>query len=266
VTPHRLRLLSFVCRYDVKYGSAGLLTLGWRAGCAFALNDFDNLDIAASQYTCPQADALEVQCTSDSRSEARCQTADRWDGFYRPSVVRAVFSVSSNNAFLPPPGCTKPHSYCGGLRKASLLSMQSLQPMQNDGLLIDLQHGQQRLRSGETITAMLLTARVFNVQPFAQKPDAHACVGALMTSATALQSVLNLCADDTPGTRCLASNPNSNTSSMAGPECRTLACSDANQTLVDGEICDGSCQPSLALKVFWLVSVVQGVDMCLLSS
>ena len=61
----------WVCRYDVKYGSAGFLPYGYHAGCNFALGHFNDStvreDPAASLYFCGPQDFYEggIQEESD---------------------------------------------------------------------------------------------------------------------------------------------------------------------------------------------------------
>lgn len=78
------------CRYDVKYGAMGVLRLGYRAGCVFALGSYNDAltSSPADLYTCPRSRESTLVCATDARSDAVCATDSRWDGYYRSNPVR----------------------------------------------------------------------------------------------------------------------------------------------------------------------------------
>lgn len=88
-TPHdEVHIASSLCRYDVKYGSAGFNTYGYKAGCAFAAGGFSEAleDPAAARYLC--AEGGVQACTHDSASEGVCRGLDLWEAFNRTEPVR----------------------------------------------------------------------------------------------------------------------------------------------------------------------------------
>lgn len=81
---------AFVCRYDVKYGSAGFNAYGYKGGCAFANGTAEQAlaDPAAAQYLCPAAQEDTVGCVYDSSGVGECTGRTRLDGFFRFEEVR----------------------------------------------------------------------------------------------------------------------------------------------------------------------------------
>lgn len=83
--------------YDVKYGAAGWNPLGYHAGCAFALGTYLTAwsSRAARPYLCSDADEGVSTCLPDFSGDGMCKSSPTWDGFYRPTRVRAATALSS---------------------------------------------------------------------------------------------------------------------------------------------------------------------------
>ena len=78
------------CRYDVKYGSAGFNSYGYKGGCAFAQGTFQEAynSPASSRYLCSGDKGSEHACLHDFSGDGFCLTLDNWDGFFRTYQVR----------------------------------------------------------------------------------------------------------------------------------------------------------------------------------
>lgn len=82
-----------LCRYDVKYGSAGFNLFGYQGGCNFSLGSYDDAlaSPSAARYLCTQEEALSFACLHDYSGEGVCYASDLWDGFFRSLPVRCHF-------------------------------------------------------------------------------------------------------------------------------------------------------------------------------
>lgn len=78
------------CRYDVKYGSAGFNSFGYKAGCEFALGTYAEAMAVpeAAQYLCPKDMDKRYMCLHDHSGDGVCYSSDNWDGFFRALPVR----------------------------------------------------------------------------------------------------------------------------------------------------------------------------------
>lgn len=82
-------------RYDVKYGSAGFNSFGYKGGCEFSTGSYSSAIAApaASRYLCPNGNAYDRSagvldknygCLHDLSGDGVCWNyANSWDGFPR---------------------------------------------------------------------------------------------------------------------------------------------------------------------------------------
>ena len=90
-----------MCRYDVKYGSAGFDSYGYQAGCAFATGSFEEVteDPLAARYLCSEENlavhlatsgqVFGKQCTYNHASEGYCIYDPLHDNFLPATTVHA---------------------------------------------------------------------------------------------------------------------------------------------------------------------------------
>eukprot|EP00892_Ulva_mutabilis_P009761 jgi/Ulvmu1/7157/UM034_0064.1 len=89
VTDLTLALLQDSGWYDVKYGSAGFNSYGYKAGCAFALGTFAEAmaEPDAARYLCPASMDTRYTCLHDFSGDGVCFSSDLWDGFFRSQPI-----------------------------------------------------------------------------------------------------------------------------------------------------------------------------------
>lgn len=77
-------------RYDVKYGSAGFDTFGYRAGCEFAAGTAADAALApaAQPNLCTAAQRGRRQCTPDHSAVGFCESRSNGDDLYLVFTVR----------------------------------------------------------------------------------------------------------------------------------------------------------------------------------
>ena len=88
--PWQQRIRGGGCRYDVKYGSAGFNSYGYKGGCAFAQGTYAEMmaDPAASRYLCPKSMDSRYMCLHDFSGDGVCFSSELWDGVFRVQPVR----------------------------------------------------------------------------------------------------------------------------------------------------------------------------------
>lgn len=75
------RKRSIECRYDVKYGSAGFNSYGYRGGCTFVFGTFDEVlaDPVASRFVCPPEEIGTIRCFDDYSGQGVCRPLKKFD-------------------------------------------------------------------------------------------------------------------------------------------------------------------------------------------
>lgn len=90
-----------MCRYDVKYGSAGFDAYGYHAGCSFATGSFEEAkqDPQSARFLCNGEEhvlavhestgeaLISSKCTFDHAGQGYCIPAENDDGFVHASTV-----------------------------------------------------------------------------------------------------------------------------------------------------------------------------------
>lgn len=84
-----------VCRYDVKYGTAGFNPFGFHSGCTFALRSFSEAsqDPAAARFLCTDIGALG--CTHNGQSSGVCNADVTWNGFAAIAPVCSLLPLAA---------------------------------------------------------------------------------------------------------------------------------------------------------------------------